>query len=643
MTQRFPDLSRYDLLAFDTETTGLDTKARPVGCSIALPDGQSFYWSWGAGDPAGVGGTPDALGFENNCSLAEFRTWANAELTRPGVVRVAHNAPFDLRMLAYHGISVTGVEDTQACAALLDEHRPGFSLNALSAEFGLTQKDDHEINQWCASQPWSKGPATRKAQGKNYWRVTGKLMAPYARHDAEMTLALFNKIRPMITPAGLSQVYALERDLMPVLLRMHLAGVRVDYPRAVAMKAGLMAELDALKRSWDTKYPGVNYHSGMQLGPILTSLGIVFPMTAGGKKPDAHGNVRPPIPSITKEWLETLDHPLGEHVRKMRQIGHYAGTFIQSYLLDAVTADNDILHPEFHAMRGDSYGTVSGRLSSGGELNAQNIPARDEVWGPKIRSLFRPMRDDQLWMKIDYSQIEYRFFAHYAGERARLRNETSAMEEAYLADPHIDFHQWVADTAHIKRKRAKNVNFCRLYGGGIAKIAATAGCSIEEATEFVNAYDAEIPEAQALAKDISDAGSRRGYVRTWGGRILRFMTEAAWHAKYKKELPAKKNPHRYAMTHAALNRVLQGSSADLTKLAMIEVDKVIDWEQTIMHLTVHDELDFSVARDGAVETRDQLVSLMQDVARTPSWNGHVMRVPVLAEAELGSNWGMLDA
>lgn len=619
-----PDLARYDRLAFDTETTGLDTKARPVGLSLYLPDGQNFYFAWGAGDPAGVAG-PAALG--NNVSLNAVRDWAKVELTRSGVIRVAHNAPYDLRMLAYHGIPVTGVEDTQVCATLLDENRPSFSLSSLAGELGIGDKADDALNQWCADQ--FGGVATRKAQAKNYWRVPYEIMAPYAKHDALLTLGVYDAIRPKVTAAGLSQVYAMETALAPVLLRMHLAGVRVDRPRALAMKARLLADLHRLEARWRQEHGDVNYRSAMALKPILDREGIAYPLTP-----------KTGAPSIKAAWLERLDHPIGKHIRAMRQTGHYADTFIESYLLSHTTDADDVLHPEFHALKGDEYGTISGRLSSGGELNAQNIPARDEIWGPRIRSLFRPMRDSQVWLKADASQIEYRFFAHYAGELARLKGEASAMERAYIDDPHIDFHQWVADTAHIPRKRAKNVNFCRLYGGGVNKIALTAGCSIEEAIEFVNAYDEKIPEAQALTKAVSDSAARRGFVRTWGGRLCRFTTEGARAAKYKTEL--RSHPNRYAMTHAALNRVLQGSSADLVKLQMIAVDKVIDYDQTIMHLTVHDELDFSTERDGAGQVREQLVSLMQDVALTPSWNGAVMRVPVIVEAEIGNNWGMLD-
>jgi DNA polymerase-1 len=183
------------------------------------------------------------------------------------------------------------------------------------------------------------------------------------------------------------------------------------------------------------------------------------------------------------------------------------------------------------------------------------------------------------------------------------------------------------------------VNFCRLYGGGIEKIAVTAGSSIEEATEFVGKYDAAIPEASALMKDITSASARRGYVTTWYGRKCRFMTEGQMASRYGTQ--PRGAPGKYAKTYAGLNKVLQGSAADLIKVAMIEIDKAIDWSTTQLHLQVHDELDFSIPRgEEGVRMKDRIVEIMQEVRKAPMWNGEVMRVPVIAEADVGENWGM---
>jgi DNA polymerase-1 len=648
-----PDLSRYDVVALDTETTGLGYTDRPVGLSWATPDGRSQYLAWG--HPEG-----------NNTSLREVREWAKRELTRPGVRRIFHHATFDLRMLAYVGITgVTGAECTQVQAALIDENRKSMALDALAKEAGIDGKADAVLNEYCAKH--FGGKATRDAQGKNYHRAPGHIVGPYAAHDTVMTLGVDAWQQPQLDREGVRRVYRLETDLIPVLVRMHLCGVRVDPARAYALRTQLMAEKAALLQEWsmlkdDEREGGLIISRPKVMGHLLDSLGIAYSKTKTG------------LPSITKEFLEKLDHPLGAAVRKLRQIAHFDGTFIQGYVLDNVRGDDHVVHGEFHATRNDKYGTTSGRLSSGGALNLQNLPARDEILAPLVRSLFVPMRTDQVWLKSDYSQIEYRFFAHFCGQLARYKakrgrgNGHSAMEQAYLDDARIDFHDWVAATAGIKRKRAKNVNFCKLYGGGIAKIAdtrstllggdpaktpPTAGCSVEEAEEFVAAYEEKIPEAIELQKDVNATAARRGFIWTWYGRKARFMTHKQyadrWYRQKRGETDEQwaeryqavvgRRPSAYRKTHSGLNRALQGSAADLQKLAMIEVDKAIDWDGTQLHLSVHDELDLSVPRDGAEEQRQLVTTIMQDVSRTPDWKGDVMRVPVIAETSLGPNWG----
>lgn len=575
----------------------------------------------------------------NNCSLVDdVIPWAREQLTRPGVTRVGHYAPFDLRMLKYVGIDVAGVEDTCVAAAILDENRPSFGLNDLAARYGLGTKSDDAMHLWMVQTiPELRGKkATRKICAPWYWRVPHAQMDAYARQDAVLTLGLYDKMRPEVTAGdrhgSLDAIYQLETDLLPLLLQMHMTGVRVDLPRAHRLVIDLTAQLDDLARDWRRDYGDANFRSADDLKPILDQLGVAYPLTPKTGKP-----------SITKKFLDDLDHPIGDRIRELRQLGHYRDTFVKSYVIDNCTEERDVIHGEFHALRRDGAGTVSGRFSSGGALNLQNIPARDEKWAPIIRSLFRPMTDDQQWLKVDYSQIEYRFFAHYGGVRASRLGVDSAMERAYVDEPHVDFHQWVADTAHIPRRRAKNVNFCRLYGGGIGKIAETAGCTIEEATEFVSAYDQYVPEAKALLKELESVADRRGVIITWAGRRCRFPTNGQLAARWGGGQP-QGHADKYARTYKALNALLQGSAADLNKRGMVALHKAgltHHEDGTQLHLTVHDELDFSIPKgDAGTRRTSQIVEIMQDVGRLPSWDGRVMKVPVVAESTVGPNWGM---
>jgi DNA polymerase-1 len=632
----FPDLSAERTLFIDTETTGVDSRSRPVGCSVSTVDERSWYFSWGAGDPNGLRGPAEM----NNCSLPEFVAWANRELRGKRIA--GHYLLFDMRMLAYVGVMVgdlaRSLECTSTLATLTNEHRPSFSLDNLARAHGLGAKADGPLHEWMVRhlQQFKLAP-TRKSCAPHYWRVPVSVMAEYARFDPVLTGRYLASAWPELAKESVERVYRLECAILPCLVRMHLSGVRISRERAGQVHGDLARRLRAMESEWHDVTGGreINPNSGDQLGPLFDELGIAYPRTPKSKKP-----------SITVEVLEASDHPVADLVRRIRKTTYYSKTSIDGAILGSLADGEDVIHGEFHPLRGDQYGTITGRFSSGGELNLQNQPARDEEWAPLIRSLFVPMNPDQQWLKVDYSQIEYRFFAHYAGLRARILATqegggvgVSAMEQAYLKDPLVDFHQWVADTADIKRKRAKNVNFCRLYGGGIGKIAATAGCSIEEAKEFVGKYDAAVPEAKALMKDITGAAERRGFVTTWYGRRLRFMTEGQMAAKYNYQ--CEKAPGAFAKTYTGLNKVLQGSAADLIKLAMVEIGKAIDWDTAQMHLQVHDELDFSVPKgDVGIRIARDIVEIMESAGKTPMWNGQVMQVPVVAEPELGLNWGV---
>lgn len=497
-------------------------------------------------------------------------------------------------MLAYVGIELfENCEDVGIIIPLLDEHMKFYHLEGMAWHFLQRHKTDDELNVWCATH--FGGQATRQAQAKNYWRAPASVVGPYAMDDAEITSELYDLLRPRIVDDDLERVYLLETALIPILLRMHLQGVKIDVPGAERVKSELKVKADQLKKRWDAEVgEDVNVNSTQQLAKIFTAAGLpVWKTPAGGD-------------SITKELLETIDHPIGALTRNMRQVNHYAGVFVDNYLLKNVGPD-DRIHGEFHQVRRDKYGTISGRFSSGGALNLQNIPARDEIWAPLIRGLFIPDTEDHQWLKADYSQIEYRFFAHYAGGQ---------LTDAYRNDPLQDFHQMVAEMCGIPRKPAKNVNFAKLYGAGVKRLALTIGCSVEEAQEFLDTYNRRIPEADALYQQAMRRASSRGHITTWGGRRARF----------------KKGGRGYDKTYTALNRLLQGSAADLMKMAMVRVaTELVDWDEIRLHLTVHDELDLSVPKgERGLIVASELKDMMQDYA---------LDVPVIAEVELGENWG----
>jgi DNA polymerase-1 len=574
----FPELSQFRRIAADTETTGTGRQDRPVGLSWSLPDGRKTYLAWG--HPVG-----------NNCTKEQARTWWNQEVAkRDDLVTAFHNAPFDMRMLAYEGFEMPRrPEDTGVVCALLNELEHSFSLDALGKKYAGREKSDDALNAWCAQA--FGGKPIRKAQVGNYCKAPGTIVAEYAADDADVTLALYQVTRPQIDAESLQEIYEVETRLIPVLHRMHMAGVRVDTDKADSVKAGLEETLEKLRSRWHDIAGRTNPNSTKQLAELFRRLGIDVWKTAAGND------------SIPKELLEYSPHEACKILKRMRQLDHYVGTFIDSYIID--NAIDEVIYGEFHQVKRERYGTVSGRLSSGGALNLQNLPKRDAEIAPLIRGLFVPWSREHDWVKYDYSQIEYRFLAHYAGGQLR---------RLYNEQPDIDFHQMVADLASIPRGPAKNINFGLVYGMGKAKLARQLGVSDEEAEEIFASYHTRVPEVKKTYNKATRLAARRGYVLTWGGRKRRFMKTAAG---------------KYAHTHKALNGVLQGSAGDLIKRAMVDIDGEIDYQSTIMHLTVHDELDFSVLR-GDTKQVARLKDIMEHYELT---------VPVKAEVEIGPDWG----
>lgn len=593
MTQlTLPSLENHRTIFVDTETTGLLRSDVPVGLSFSLKDGTKGYAAWGHEK----GG--------NNVDRDTVVQWWNTEVVGRGVTVVCHNAVFDMRMLVEIGCRLPArIEDTCVIAASLNEFESSYSLEDLSVKYLGPQhvKATNEIDMYC-EQVFGLKPSRSKKKKSHvayYWRCPGNLVAPYAMQDANLTRMLWEHLRHRIEEEDLTRVHELECRLIPILVRMYRAGVRVDLERAKKLKETLLYE-NAQAHHQLTDLNGgmeLNTESTPQVAKFLERFGIEVEKTEAGN------------PSVTRDFLKTLDHPAAQLITTAKRTRHYSNVFIDSYILDNVT-ETEFIHPSFHQVKSAFGGTITGRFSSAGGLNAQNIPKRDNEWAPRIRGLFVPAYDGGQWLRLDFSQIEYRFFAHYAGGRVM---------ERYNEDPTVDFHQMVADLCGIPRGPAKNINFGFLFGMGEKKLARQLNLPMDEAREIFEKYHSVIPEAKLLSQRASNRAASRGFIITWGGRKCRFP-------RFGK---------KYGETHKALNKVCQGSAADLIKTAMVAVDEVINWEDEILHLTVHDELDLTVPEgDEGMESAKKIKAAMEGAG--------VLRVPVRSEAELGSDWGHTD-
>lgn len=616
--REFPNLSAARVIAVDTETKdpdllekgpGVRRDGQLVGLAIGTDDGGRWYF------PMRHEVEP-----EYNLDPAAVMAWAKDALGGPQP-KVGANLLYDFDYLTAAGVTVGGPWiDVQITDPLLDENRRSYSLDVLGREYLGEGKTSNVLRDWVA-----KAYGTRQEYRAHLWRTSPRLVGPYAEGDVDLPLRILEKQRVLLAQQGLEELFQLENDLLPMLLAMRQAGVRVDVEAAKRLDSELSAAIDLNQKRLDEAAGfAVNTSAGRDLARMFDKLGVPYPKTAAGN------------PSFVKEWLEHNPHPACAMVHEVRKLLKYRDTFVRGYILGMHI--NGRIYCLFHSMRDGENGTVSGRFSSS-LPNLQNIPARDEYWGPRIRALFLPEEGCE-WVRHDWSQIEYRFLAHVGvGENAKV------VQQMYRDDPTTDFHQMVLDMigwGPEMRKPAKNINFGLVYGMGTPLLASTLGMPVEQAKrEIFDVYHGRVPFVRDTYDRASLLASTRGYVRTVLGRRARFPLyepSTGWSAE-TMALPETEAREKWggrirrAFTHKALNRVLQGGAADLMKKAMRDI-----WQSgvydvlPVAHLTVHDELDHSqpcgvAAQDAIREVKRLMETSMQ------------LRVPIIAAEERGPNWG----
>ena len=327
-------------------------------------------------------------------------------------------------------------------------------------------------------------------------------------------------------------------------------------------------------------------------------------------------------PSFTGKWLESLNHGLPKLVVQARKLQKIRSAFIENMILEH--SHNGRIHGQMHPLRGDSGGTVSGRFSYS-TPNLQQVPARDPVLGPLVRGLFLP-EEGHKWGAFDYSQQEPRLTVHYAA-----RMKLPGAEEAVSAykDDDADFHQIVADMAGITRKDAKVINLSLSYGMGKAKLIQALGINELEADALFNNYHSKVPFIKELTLSCSRKAENVGYIKTLLGRRCRFdkyepRNEKNTALPYEQAFDEYGPNIRRAFTYRAFNRLIQGSAADMTKQAMLDM-----WNEGIVpHIQVHDELDVSVQNK---EESRKIVDIMENCVD--------LAVPSKVDAEIGDTWG----
>ena len=596
----FPQFSETETVAIDLET--YDPHLMTCGPG----------WATGRGHVVGIGvATKDWEGYfpirhEGGGNLDEgiVLRWLTNLLKSTKREVVFHNALYDVGWLRREGVIVHGkILDTIIAAPLLNENRFSYSLDNLGVEYCDERKDESLLKN--AALAFGINPKSEM------YKLHAKYVGPYGQQDASLTLKLWNKLKIEIAQQGLEKIFEMESKLIPLLLEMRWRGVRVDEEKAERVSKKLSTEEQKIQIEIKRKYgTDVNLWANASLESIFEKNKIWFPRTAKG------------MASFQKEWLEGHSHELPQLIVRARKLNKARTTFIDKMIGEHSFKGR--IHAEAHPMRNDRGGTVTGRFSYSNP-NLQQVPARDPEIGSLIRSLFIPEEGCQ-WGVFDYSQQEPRLTVHYANQM----NLTGAKDAVKLyTEENADFHQIVADMANIPRKQAKTINLGLSYGMGKEKLIKELGIDDTEAENLFQQYHAKVPFIRALQDQCARVAMDRGYIRTFAGRRCRFDL---WESRFERSqpLPLEEAKDKYgddlkrSYTYKALNRLIQGSAADMTKLAMIGL-----WEEGIVpHLQVHDEVDISI------ESKEQADTVMRVMK-----NCVTLAVPLLVDQELGTSWG----
>jgi len=599
--EEFPDLRSYDEIAIDLETRDPDLRKSGSGSVIGNGDvvgiavavsGRKFYF------PIGHASGP-------NMPRKKVLSWLQDTMSTDAV-KIFHNAMYDVCWLRHLGIKINGlIVDTMIAASLVNENRYQYSLNSLGWDYLGYGKSENELIEAAKSRGLDP-----KA---DMWQLPAMEVGSYAERDAELTFDLWQMMKKEIIHQDIESIFNLETDLFPCLVDMRFLGVRVDVERAHKLKQKLVSQEEELllqvKKETNIE-PQI--WAARSIAKVFDKLSLDYQRTEKTQSP-----------SFTKNFLQEHKHPLVQKIAKAREINKAHTTFIDTIIK---YEHKGRIHAEINQIRSDQGGTVTGRFSYNNP-NLQQLPARNKDLGPLIRSLFLPEKK-HTWGCFDYSQQEPRLVVHYAS----LFKYPSVNDviDAYNNDTSTDFHQIVADMARIPRTQAKTINLGLFYGMGKNKLQAELGVTKEKAEELFNQYHARVPFVKQLMNATSNRAQDRGQIRTLLGRLCRFhlwepnsfgMHKAMPHEDALKEHgPGIKR----AYTYKALNKLIQGSAADMTKKSMVELYK----EGIIAHIQIHDELDLSVE---SPDHAQKIIEIMENAVN--------LEVPNKVDYESGETWG----
>ena len=666
------DLTGIDTVAVDIETYDPNLKTKGLGairgdgfiCGVAVATAnETAYFPMSHSDTD--------LTLDKKLKMWEVldkKLFQNEKITK-----VFHNAMYDVCWIrAVTGKKMKGrIVDTMIAASVIDENRFTYSLDALSRDILKEKKGGYDLQE--KTLEWSKG--TIKDPMTNMHKLPASIVKDYAKQDVNLTLKLWNlfntkldevlytkyeeyfdkkanewKIKKdadgkdiIIEEKTSRKIFELETKLFPCLVDMKFKGVKIDVEKAKAFGKFLERRRDKLlKIIKDKTGVGVQIWAASSIKNLLENQKI----TDYTKTPKSG------MPQLPKDYLRTHENVFLRFVAKARECDKAKNTFVEG-LLGFV--HNERIHADINQIKGEHGGTVTGRFSMSNP-NLQQIPSKGYI-GKKMRELFIPETGSE-WYSFDYSQQEPRIVVHYA-LKLGMAGTNDLQEEFDKED--ADFHQIVADMAKIPRKQAKTINLGLFYGMGKLKLQKELNLDASKAKTLFNNYHSKVPFVRQLSQDLSTFAINNGLLFTVGDRFCRFdkweTRDKEWNPEinrfnevklynskeeakdgYKLEQMEKyekltdpeckffEKHYTRAFTYKALNRLVQGSAADMTKKAMVDL-----YEKGIVpHIQIHDELCVSIKDK---ETRIMVQETMEQAIK--------LEINNKVDCEHGPNWGQI--
>ena len=597
----FPDLSKYDEISIDLETKDPDLKTRGssstrnegdvVGIAVAVKDWAGYF--------------PIAHEAGPNMNRKQVLGWF-ADVLKTGSLKIFHNAIYDMCWIHRLGLTVHGtVVDTMVIASLIDENRFRYDLNSVSNDYVGIGKNETALKE--AAKEWGVDP---KAE---MYKLPAMYVGEYAEQDAEITLALWQEFKKEIKAQDLHAIVELEQQVFPCLLDMKLKGVRVDEDQIAKVES-------TLEKNYNVYMKRVHEEIGFY--PEVWAAASIAKVCAARNIDDFDRTEKTNKPSFTKNYLKNHRDPVLRAINSAREADKLRNTFVDSLKKFVY---NGRIHSDIHQLKGDFGGTVTGRLSYSNP-NLQQIPNYTDI-GAGVRSIFVPEKGHK-WGCFDYSQQEPRLVVHFALSTPGVLGVASIAEQYEKGE--ADFHKIVANIADIERSEAKTINLGLFYGMGKAKLANQLGYNEKDAENILNKYNQRVPFVKQLIQQVMNRAQESGKIRTLLGRRCRFnLWEPNYfgiHKPLKHEDAIKEHGPgiRRAFTYKALNKLIQGSAADMTKKTMVDLRA----EGITPLIQLHDELDISVE---SPEQAKKITEIMENCVS--------LKIPNKVDYEVGTDWG----